>query len=156
VRRADGSYGVVSGVETIHLVQRMYNITVDWAHTYYVGDQAWLVHNYCRVIGKPQVTDIYHAPKIRTETRRLVNLRDPNGGDLFQVIYRDKSLGVITNGRIKSRMRPDITAIDFNGNYHIVEVLSSSQTPSSMLRKINIMTGLLNSIGITASWSVIP
>jgi hypothetical protein len=28
--------------------QEMYNFTVDTAHTYFVGDGQWLVHNSCR------------------------------------------------------------------------------------------------------------
>jgi hypothetical protein len=27
----------------------MYNLTVDDAHTFFVGEQAWLVHNQCRI-----------------------------------------------------------------------------------------------------------
>ncbi|NJO82380.1 MAG: hypothetical protein HC828_05880 [Blastochloris sp.] len=47
VRRADGSYGRVDAVRVEVRTQRMYNFTVADAHTYFVGDDAWLVHNAC-------------------------------------------------------------------------------------------------------------
>ncbi|MEM7345220.1 MAG: polymorphic toxin-type HINT domain-containing protein, partial [Chloroflexota bacterium] len=42
---ADGRTGVVEGVEFIEQPQMMYNLTVAEAHTYFVGDGEWLVHN---------------------------------------------------------------------------------------------------------------
>jgi RHS repeat-associated protein len=47
LRRADGSYGEVQAIEFIHQPQVMYNLTVDEAHTFFVGDGQWLVHNTC-------------------------------------------------------------------------------------------------------------
>ncbi|WP_026371044.1 RHS repeat-associated core domain-containing protein [Kallotenue papyrolyticum] len=47
VRRADGSYGVVQAVRVEQRAQVMYNLTVATAHTFFVGDQQWLVHNSC-------------------------------------------------------------------------------------------------------------
>ena len=43
--RADGSTGEVESVEVAAVQQRMYNLTVDVAHTFFVGDGQWLVHN---------------------------------------------------------------------------------------------------------------
>ena len=43
--RADGRIGVVQGIEVIKHRQPMYNLTVAQAHTYFVGDGQWLVHN---------------------------------------------------------------------------------------------------------------
>lgn len=45
VRKLDGSYGTVESVRVVQAPQRMYNLTVDEAHTFYVGDGRWLVHN---------------------------------------------------------------------------------------------------------------
>ncbi len=47
VRRADGSYGEVKSLRLVERKQRMYNLTVDEAHTYFVDDGQWLVHNTC-------------------------------------------------------------------------------------------------------------
>jgi YD repeat-containing protein len=45
VKQADGSTGTVSNVFTFQQTQEMFNLTVDTAHTFYVGSQGWLVHN---------------------------------------------------------------------------------------------------------------
>jgi len=45
IRNADGTTGEVESIETEKDSQEMYNLTVDVAHTYYVGDGQWLVHN---------------------------------------------------------------------------------------------------------------
>lgn len=45
----DGSGGVVEALEVIIAPQTMYNLTVDEAHTYFVGDGEWLVHNTCEL-----------------------------------------------------------------------------------------------------------
>jgi hypothetical protein len=45
VRKADGSVGIVEAIHTIYNRQTMYNLSVDTAHTYFVGHGQWLVHN---------------------------------------------------------------------------------------------------------------
>jgi hypothetical protein len=45
VRRADGTYGLVWWAWAVHRIQTMYNLTVGTAHTFYVGQGQWLVHN---------------------------------------------------------------------------------------------------------------
>jgi len=45
IRRADGSYGEVQSLEFIYQPKNMYNLTVEKAHTFFVGVQQWLVHN---------------------------------------------------------------------------------------------------------------
>jgi hypothetical protein len=45
VRKADGSYGVVDAVAVEQRPQVMYNLTIAVAHTFFVGDGRWLVHN---------------------------------------------------------------------------------------------------------------
>lgn len=45
IRRADGSYGVVAAVDQAAHPQVMYNLSVATAHTFFVGDVGWLVHN---------------------------------------------------------------------------------------------------------------
>ncbi|MEM8535049.1 MAG: polymorphic toxin-type HINT domain-containing protein [Chloroflexota bacterium] len=45
IRKADGSYGMVQFLAVEREAQVMYNLTVDEAHTFFVGAQRWLVHN---------------------------------------------------------------------------------------------------------------
>ena len=49
VRDAAGEYGVVQWVTSITRTQPMYNLTVAVAHTFFVGDGQWLVHNACPI-----------------------------------------------------------------------------------------------------------
>ena len=37
--------GVIANVVTVQQTQEMFNLTVSETHTYYVGQQGWLVHN---------------------------------------------------------------------------------------------------------------
>ena len=46
---SDGETGTVESIEFITETQTMYNFTVDEAHTYFVGEGEWLVHNDCIV-----------------------------------------------------------------------------------------------------------
>jgi hypothetical protein len=45
VLRLDGTSGVVQSVLLVQQPERMYNLSVAEAHTFFVGDGAWLVHN---------------------------------------------------------------------------------------------------------------
>ena len=44
ILKADGTYSVVDAISFVIEPQLMYNLTVDQAHTFFVG-QGWLVHN---------------------------------------------------------------------------------------------------------------
>lgn len=50
IQQADGNYGLVEAVAFVYQPQVMYNLTVADAHTYFVGNGQWLVHNFCRKI----------------------------------------------------------------------------------------------------------
>lgn len=47
IRQADWDKGIVEDIYFITQTQTMYNFTVATAHTYFVGDGQWLVHNAC-------------------------------------------------------------------------------------------------------------
>lgn len=47
IRNAGGEYGIVQAVEFVYQPQPMYNLTVGQAHTFFVGQGRWLVHNDC-------------------------------------------------------------------------------------------------------------
>ncbi len=52
VRQADGTTGTVWLQWNVQKTQEMYNLTVDEAHTFFVGDGQWLVHNCSAQIPK--------------------------------------------------------------------------------------------------------
>jgi len=68
---ADGDFGTVDALVITDGTAEVYNLTVDEAHTYFVGDGAWLVHNSCEPdgddgnSGKPPDI-VYRNPSIRT------------------------------------------------------------------------------------------
>jgi hypothetical protein len=45
IRKANGTTGIVQFVKTVRERSIKYNLTVDTAHTYFVGNGQWLVHN---------------------------------------------------------------------------------------------------------------
>lgn len=47
IHRSDSQMGSVESIVTVYNPQPMYNFSVDVAHTYFVGQQGWLVHNDC-------------------------------------------------------------------------------------------------------------
>jgi hypothetical protein len=50
IQRLDGSWGAVTALEFEQRTQTMYNLTVAVAHTFYVGEGQWLVHNWCGIV----------------------------------------------------------------------------------------------------------
>ena len=95
VRRADGSFGIVSGWKTVTATRTMYNLEVQQNHTFAVGDGEWVVHNRCdrqllrRNIGL-RTGDPYQAQHIipcelaygRTRTPNRLLSQALNGGGL--------------------------------------------------------------------------
>ncbi|MCB0334830.1 MAG: hypothetical protein KDD62_00950 [Bdellovibrionales bacterium] len=47
IRQANGASGIVQSIKLVSIPQIMYNLTVDGAHTFFVGHGQWLVHNTC-------------------------------------------------------------------------------------------------------------
>src|SRR5579871_532393 len=77
VRRADGSYGVVKAKQAWLHVERMYNLTVEGAHTFFVGHEEWLVHNdACYRTGGKNARNL--TPRESDVTHRI----DPQTGEI--------------------------------------------------------------------------
>jgi hypothetical protein len=45
IPQRDGDVDTVRSIEVVQRTQRMYNLKVAVAHTFFVGDEQWLVHN---------------------------------------------------------------------------------------------------------------
>jgi hypothetical protein len=73
VRKEDGSYGVVQGSKMWQMPQTMYNLTVDQAHTFFVGVGQWLVHNANWVC----------PPDVLKSLKRLFKLKNEDGSEIF-------------------------------------------------------------------------
>jgi len=94
VHQADGTTGLVWWKWSVHQTQAMYNLTVDTAHTYFVGQGQWLVHNACPGLPDRQLGD---------KTRGLLDLGDE------QIQF--------TSGRSgpSSTMPPNTPGMSYNG-----------------------------------------
>ena len=57
ILKSDMESGLVWLVWEAHISEAMYNLTVDTAHTYFIGDGQWLVHNSC---GSGAQWDLHH------------------------------------------------------------------------------------------------
>ncbi|MCG3212639.1 MAG: hypothetical protein FOGNACKC_06309 [Anaerolineae bacterium] len=73
VQNAQGNYGTVQAIALVRHTQLMYNLTVAGTHTFFVGDQQWLIHNQCP-LGKGHGSEYKSAAR---EFKRW-SLIDPN------------------------------------------------------------------------------
>lgn len=73
VRNAEWTIGTVEAVHVYYEPQPMYNFTVEDAHTYFVSEDGWLVHNAC-------------SRKLRHNYERFYRTRIPRGFDLHHMI----------------------------------------------------------------------
>jgi hypothetical protein len=88
VRRADGSCGVIESVEFVEQPEWMYNLTVDQAHTYFVGKGRWLVHNACRItIGRKWRARAFNDPRCRSGCEYVAEqIRQIVGGETKTIL----------------------------------------------------------------------
>ena len=68
IRQGDGGFGFVESVSFVVQPQSMYNLTVAEAHTFFVGQGVWLVHNAngCIKIGPKWKARPFNDPDCRT------------------------------------------------------------------------------------------
>lgn len=82
IRNADGETGEVESIEFEQTSQEMYNLTVDEAHTFFVGDGQWLVHNagactlYNPLTDSDALMDFANRAKTYHEGKRRISLHD--------------------------------------------------------------------------------
>lgn len=84
VRQADGSYGVVEAMTLVEQPQWMYNLTVAEAHTYFVGEGRWLVHNICGSVQQLSNGEIRKLKKAGIDIHDLKGKKGASRRDLFK------------------------------------------------------------------------
>ncbi|MBX8465015.1 polymorphic toxin-type HINT domain-containing protein [Deinococcus sp. RIT780] len=72
IKQADGTTGLVANVTTAQQTREMFNLTVSEAHTYYVGQDGWLVHN----TGCPIASRGYDRPEVETKSGTALKQKD--------------------------------------------------------------------------------
>jgi hypothetical protein len=97
IRQFDGSYGPVRSIRVQKQPQVMYNLTVSTAHTFFVGNGNWLVHNTCLQTG---------GNKVRSGTAKALNelhelsLHKREWGRALEALKKDLGLGNNHHGKI--------------------------------------------------------
>ncbi|MCD0176483.1 hypothetical protein IHN32_11070 [Deinococcus sp. 14RED07] len=82
IKQADGTIGLVANVTTLGQTREMFNLTVSEAHTYYIGQDGWLVHN--------QQIQINHANGKTAEVKAANDLKAAG----YQIIAGDSADGM--------------------------------------------------------------
>jgi len=92
ILKADGSVGFVESLEVALEPTEMYNLTVDEAHTFFVGDGQWLVHNICVEYNNPDQDGRHYYSQDRDEAYEFAKKRAGVEGEPFQQFdfYTDK------------------------------------------------------------------
>ncbi len=96
IRRAEGSYGTVETIEFVYQPQLMYNLTVAEAHTFFVGEQQWLVHN-CRAYANTANAALHQLP----QNLREVTVAMSMGADGKPVLAVFGRTAEITDGAVQ-------------------------------------------------------
>ncbi len=153
IRRSDGSYGKVNSVQVEQDPQRMYNLTVDQAHSFYVGNEHWLTHNQCPIFGNLQKgTSLAHNAKMLEIAEQLAK------SGRYEEVWMDTRVNISTRGQVLGKTEPDVLGLNFtNKMAHVVEIPS----PSQMLKNGQFTGNLLFSISrtknafVNSGWSII-
>jgi hypothetical protein len=71
----------------VHKPQEMYNLTVDTAHTFFVGEGQWLAHNACDPLSRLPARQSIHDPTtgILVAEGQEITLTSGRYGPAFQV-----------------------------------------------------------------------
>lgn len=114
VRRMDGSYGQVQGKDIIQQKTWMYNLAVAEAHTFFVGQQHWLVHN--TGCDRKYAPTTKHGQKPRSTPRGPASPMDLSDATAQEVLNQGIQSGKQVYGYYKGKVytfQPDNV-----GGYH--------------------------------------
>jgi hypothetical protein len=148
----EGEFGAVEAVVFVADLQTMYNLTVDEAHTFFVGDGEWLVHNSCDIsraqkslVGKNSpftkhpstsgrcdacaneagviIRDMY--PEYQVDIIRLQNEVIPGGtrGAMMRVRDKNNQLFTIAEDPIEKQPFHEVVRIQNDGEAYIMDAL---------------------------------
>lgn len=150
IRQADGTTGMVQAVVVVERRLPMYNLTIAEAHTFFVGDQQWLVHNCggSKKGGRYKELDAqggkYHRHHMPANDASPLShgdgpaiLMEPEdhmdtaswGSSKLAKLYRTLQEDLIAQGRFDDAIQMDIDDIlqKFGDKYveHILEMINS-------------------------------
>jgi len=141
VQRANGTTGIVAAIEFSHDSQLMYNLTVATAHTYFVGDGQWLVHNTCglrSLISRDSRLVKEAEAAARSHQRSLDALTEQLGkGNLNPGIGSKRLFGDVFEARARDGARVYFRQVSDD----VIEILGKS-SKANQQRVINILQEL--------------
>lgn len=107
VRQIDGSYAPVEALVVVQRAQRMYNLTIADAHTFFVGDAQWLVHN----------ANCFHFldPKTIRFTQDSIKSEFKNGQSV------DELINALVSGKVKASDLPPIRIFEKDGKLYSLD-----------------------------------
>jgi hypothetical protein len=92
VLRADGTYGVVTGLKLVRGTEVMYNLEVAQDHTFTVGAEQWVVHNDCGISRNGAFRQAKRDAGIpmaqQPDSVRYVDMTDRNGRVILDANYQ--------------------------------------------------------------------
>ena len=119
---ANGRYGIVQSLFVVFQSRLMHNLTVADAHTFFVGEQQWLVHNACpvfRVEGTPN-TRLSISPdgNVRITGNQMLFLNFGDAGRAAEFYLKRLSQGM-----------PGVNLKAFLAEDELLEMTQASQVP---------------------------
>ncbi|MFN8509828.1 MAG: Hint domain-containing protein [Deinococcaceae bacterium] len=127
LKKADGTFGTVVYVNTLAETRKMYNLEVQSAHTFFVGQNGWLTHNSCDKILSNSVVGILEKPQGITD-KKLQNIID----DLF------RSNGKIPGGTAGAVRREQAKGVPVGGKFHDTKAKEYSAGLYTLIQKGNL------------------
>jgi RHS repeat-associated protein len=122
IRQADGTTGTVWLKWNVQKTQEMYNLTVDTAHTYFVGEGQWLVHNSCgdRILSE--------AKRIGKPDKFNVNIVEGTEKDALETFYgftenfRDDLIKITGSGKKKiAEFKDDVFVTYYQSTWYVAK-----------------------------------
>ncbi len=125
VWQGEAGYGLVETVAFVSQPQVMYNLTVAEAHTYFVGEGRWLVHNAkCWEVGKRSVSEVVGNTSVKPGIQNSVDksyveryaklMTEPNRWNWNNMTKRGRP------DPIKFVQNPDGTLVIFEGHHRFI------------------------------------
>jgi hypothetical protein len=117
IRTAEWETGMVESIHFTTAPQPMYNFTVATAHTYFVGDGQWLVHNDCAdfITSANWEAISYTSSACKNGCEAVATkIQGFIGGDVYRVTdaYGAPSLGPLKNGHNPNWTHHDVVIKD--------------------------------------------
>ncbi len=144
ILRSDGLSGKVENVATQQSDRMMFNLTVDQAHTFYVGEGQWLVHNTCWGL-RPG------GGRIQAQQGGIGEELANDAKNFYATLTREEARGTtIAIGRLNGQYT--FPVVNGSAPQGVAEKIGAIQAPGSMHAErylYELFNGNLDAIGVS-------